>query len=371
MVTARFLPDLGGTETHINEVTRRMAKRTDLQLTVLTTDRSGARLTREEFEGFTVLRTRAYPRQRDWYFAPGIYTQIINGDYDVIHCQGTHTAVPIIAIIAAKRKRIPYIVSLHTGGHSSAFRRRLRSTQWRVLAPLLRGATVIVAASRFEQRTFQDTCSLDAASFKIVHNGGDLPASVNQVDVVPGRIISSGRLERYKGHHRLIAALPLVKKSVPGATLHILGSGPYEAKLRSLIRTLGLKDSVTIEYIAPADRTRMATSLRQAAVVATMSEYEAHPVAVMEALTVGIPAVGLNTAGIRDLIEDGLVRGVPTKALMMTIARILIEALRTFDRKSSPQLPTWDLAAENLARTYLETVETAQSRLYFGGGSRP
>lgn len=368
VVAARFLPDLGGTETHINEVTRRMAKRTDLKFTVLTTDRSGARLTREDFQGFTVLRTRSYPRKRDWYFAPGIYTQIVNHDYDIIHCQGIHTAVPIIAIIAAKRKRIPYVVSLHTGGHSSALRSRLRSTQWRALAPLLRGAAVIVAASRFERRMFQDACSLDAARFTIVHNGGELPATVTPINIVPGRILSSGRLERYKGHQRLIAALPVVKEYIPDATLHILGSGPYEAKLRSLVSELGLNDSVTIEYIAPADRTRMASSLRQAAVVAAMSEFEAHPVAVMEALALGIPAVGLCTAGIRDLVEDGLVRGVPKEASPTTIARTLIEAIGSSGRRNPPQLPTWDLAAKNLAHIYLNAVGTAPPRVHSSSG---
>ena len=45
--------------------------------------------------------------------------------------------------------------------------------------------------------------------------------------------------------------------------------------------------------------------------MAALSEYEAHPVAVMEALALGVPAVGLDTAGIGDLVQDGLVRGVP------------------------------------------------------------
>jgi glycosyltransferase involved in cell wall biosynthesis len=44
--------------------------------------------------------------------------------------------------------------------------------------------------------------------------------------------VSCGRLERYKGHHRVIEALPLVQQTVPDATLHILGSGPYEKELR-------------------------------------------------------------------------------------------------------------------------------------------
>ena len=104
VVAARFLPDLGGTETHIHEITRRMAMRGDLDLTVLTTDRSGTRPPREEFDGFTVLRCRSYPRHRDYYFAPGIYRHVISGNYDLVHCQGIHTAVPVLAMMAAKKE---------------------------------------------------------------------------------------------------------------------------------------------------------------------------------------------------------------------------------------------------------------------------
>ena len=356
VVAARFLPDLGGIETHIYEITRRMANHSDLDLTVLTTDRSGTRPIREEFEGFTVLRCRSYPRRRDYYFAPGIYRRILTGNYDIVHCQGIHTAVPVLAMMAARRRRIPYLVTLHTGGHSSQFRHRLRNTQWRALSPLLRGAAVIVAVSRFEQRMFQKACSLDASRFRIIQNGGDLPSSAMRTALIPGRIVSSGRLERYKGHQRVIEALPIVQRSIPDATLHILGSGPYEGQLRSLIHSLGLEKSVTIEYISPDNRERMASSLGRAAVVAALSEYEAHPVAVMEALTLGIPTVGLDTAGIGDLVEEGLVRGVPKDASPTTIAWTLVSALEG-QRVSGPaRLPTWDIAAADLAHVYLDAV---------------
>ena len=52
-----------------------------------------------------------------------------------------------------------------------------------------------------------------------------------------------------------------MRQSVPDATLQILGAGPYEGQLRSLISSLGLDACVTIESIAPDDRGRMARSL--------------------------------------------------------------------------------------------------------------
>jgi hypothetical protein len=100
----------------------------------------------------------------------------------------------------------------------------------------------------------------------------------------------------------------------------------------------------------------MAESLGEAAVVAALSDYEAHPVAVMEALTLGIPTVGLNAAGISDLVEDGLVEGVPGDASPTGIARTLVEVLERKRVSSSVRLPTWDMAASDLAHVYMDAV---------------
>jgi glycosyltransferase involved in cell wall biosynthesis len=133
--------------------------------------------------------------------------------------------------------------------------------------------------------------------------------------------------------------------------------------LRSLIGTLGLERSVAIEYIAPEDRERMAQSLRTAAVVAAMSEYEAHPVAVLEALTLGIPTVGLNATGIADLVEEGLVRGVPRDASPAAIAEALVAALKDERENVSTMLPTWDSAAVDLARIYIDVANAEPAPL--------
>src|SRR5260370_9794450 len=48
--------------------------------------------------------------------------------------------------------------------------------------------------------------------------------------------------------------------------------------------------------------------LSQASLVALLSGYEAHPVAVMEALALQRPVLVADTSGLRDLAEQGLVR---------------------------------------------------------------
>src|SRR5438067_583826 len=119
-VAARYFPYTGGIETHIYEVSRRL-QRAGVAVSVLTTDPTGQLPADEQLEGVPIRRVHAWPPNRDYYMAPGIYSEIMSGRWDIIHCQGYHTFVPPLAMLAALRAGIPYIVTFHSGGHSSRF----------------------------------------------------------------------------------------------------------------------------------------------------------------------------------------------------------------------------------------------------------
>lgn len=360
-VAARFLPDLGGIETHVAEVGRRLARRPDVDVTVLTTStRPGFAAESRTGDGLRVIRRRAWPRDRDWYAAPGIAAVIGSGEWDLVHVQGVHTLVPPVAMAAALRARVPYLVTFHTGGHSLAHRNAARGLQWKVLAPLLRRAEALVAVGAFEQQLFQASTGLPAERFAVIRNGGGLPLpedSRDDVKPVPGRILSIGRLERYKGHHRVVQALPHLVRRVPEAHLQILGAGPEEGPLRRLARELGVAGRVCVDFLPPGDRAGMARTLRQASAVAAFSDYEAHPVAVMEALALGLPVLGYDIAGVGDLVADGSVHGLSPGATPAqaadALARLLQPGAGTGGARRAPvELPTWDGAADALAQLY-------------------
>jgi glycosyltransferase involved in cell wall biosynthesis len=360
MVCPRYLPEVGGTERHVHEVTRRLSALGGFDITVLTTDRSRRLPRREVVEGIPVLRVPAWPRKRDYYFAPGIASVVGQRGWDLVHCQGIHTPVPLLAMMSARRAGIPYLITFHTGGHSSRLRNALRTIQWWLAGPLLRNAASLVAVSRFEAAALARQARLGDKRVIVIRNGGSLPPPRPGAAAVPGRIVSSGRLERYKGHHRVIAALPHVMREIPEAHLLILGSGQYERNLRELAGRLGVSDRVRIEHIAPADRQGMATALAEASVVAALSDYEAHPVAVMEALGAGRPVVGYDIAGIGELVAEGWVRGVPRGAPAAAVARHVVEAMSSPSPVAHGELPSWESCADRLAHVYLTSLGTGR-----------
>ena len=326
-VTARFLPYLGGIETHVWEVSHRLVA-SGANVTVLTTDRSGKLAPDELVDGIRIIRTPAYPARQDYYYAPEIYRAIRNGHWDIVHVQGSHTLVAPLAMLAARRSGAPYVVTFHTGGHTSRLRDATRGLQWRMLGPLFAHARCLIGVSQFEARLFQQLLHLPASRFVVIPNGGNLPQVDAQERAAPSPdatplIVSVGRLERYKGHHRLIAALPALRRRYPHARARIIGGGPYEAELRRLVARLGLDDCVEIGPIAPDDRSGMAHALAQADLVTLLSDYEAHPIAAMEAIALQRPLLVTATSGLQELADRGLATAIPLRSSPEMVANAI------------------------------------------------
>lgn len=351
MITPRYPPYSGGIETHVREVAPRVAG-LGARVTVLTTDRSDELPRIEDADGVRIERVPAWPRTRDWYVAPGIRRVIARRDWDLVHVQGIHTAVAPLAMASAIGIGVPFVVTFHSGGHSSAVRRAARPAQWMAMRPLLARARKLIGVSRFESDLFQRRLRLGRERFAVVRNGaGLLPdaGAATTDDRTDGRILSIGRLERYKGHHRIIAALP----HMPDETmLEILGEGPAEGWLREVARQHGVADRVTIRSIAPDAREEMARAIRSAPAVVLLSEYEAHPVAVMEALAQGRPVVVASTTGLTEIAEAGLARAVAIDADPAEVARAVLDQVNDPLPVDPSSLPTWDACAAQLFDVY-------------------
>ena len=362
LVTTFFLPHVGGVETHAYEVARRLVAE-GVDVTVLTTDTSGELPVDEEVEGIAIRRVRAWPRRRDWAFAPGVYREITHGSWDVVHCLGYRTFVAPLTMLAAWRAGIRFLITLHSGGHSSRLRTLMRRAQPTVLRPLLARAERIVAVSQFEAELFQKRLRIPSERFVVIPNGADLPEIGEPPPKRQGLIISLGRLERYKGHHRVIAALPYVLGRFPEARLQIIGNGPFESQLRQLATELGVADRVEITFIPAADRSGMAEALSRASLVTLLSEYESHGLAVAEALGVGCPVLVAATSALNEFAERGEATAVALDAPPAETAAAILDQLSRPTVPNRPVLPTWDECATRLLTLYREIVASSNGKI--------
>lgn len=365
MVTPRFFPMVGGVENHVYEVARRLAGK-NVEVTVLTTDPARHLPRYEEMEGFHVERVRAWPADADYYWAPGIYAVIRRGDWDLVHVQSYHTLVPPIAMLAAWRSKIPYVVTFHGGGHSSRFRNSVRNLQRILLRPLLGRAARLIAVARFEVEQYGRELNISRDRFAMIPNGCDLPvAPTNDVASTGTLIASVGRLERYKGHQRVIAAMPYILKERPDARLWIAGSGPYEPELRRLAQQLAVEEKVQIQAVPISDRQQMAAKLSKASLFVLLSDFETHPIAVLEAVSLGVPALVADNSGLSELGELGLASRIPLRKHGREISGLEVAQaiLAQLDHPLKPpavNLPTWEDCAEELFDLYLDIIGSSQ-----------
>ncbi|HEV2551855.1 MAG TPA: glycosyltransferase family 4 protein [Stellaceae bacterium] len=115
-----------------------------------------------------------------------------------------------------------------------------------------------------------------------------------------GRMDSS---ERYKGHDRVIAALPAVIAKGHDLVYVVVGDGDDQRRLRNLAREVGVAERV--RFLGRVGPERLADLYRATDLFVMPSTGEGFGIAFLEALASGTPALGLNVAGAADALGDG------------------------------------------------------------------
>lgn len=357
-VTPRYPPDVGGVERHVFEVARRLPSM-DIQVTVLCTDRTRRFIGVQNESQVEVRRVRAWPASRDYYLAPGIWRAMSENRWDVIHVQSYHTLVAPLAMLRAVRLGVPFLITFHGGGHSSRMRNMLRPLQRRILGPLLGRAARFVAVARFEIESYGRELGISRDRFALIPNGTAFVKPDAEMHLLTSGqpvIASIGRLERYKGHHRVVGALPHILRRHPHAMLWIVGTGPDREVLRRQAEKLGVGDRVEFRTIPADDPAAMSALLAQTAIVVNMSDFETHPLAALEAVAAGRPLVVSNSTGLSELVADGLARGLPPGSSAEAIAAAVVEELSQKRPPPEVQLSSWDDCARALAALYREVA---------------
>jgi glycosyltransferase involved in cell wall biosynthesis len=250
------------------------------------------------------------------------------------------------------------VLTFHSGGNSSRLRTAVRELQWQLQRPLLRRASALVAVCEYEVDQFARRLGVQPEVIRLIRNGaGPLIVDEDAVPEVSGAplICSVGRLERYKGHHRVIAAMPALLELAPDARLAIVGRGPYESQLRELVSRLGVDRAVTFTSFDETRRGALGALVRSSDVVVLMSEYEANPVAVMEALALGRKVVVADTSGLTELAANGYATAVPLVVRPAELAEVLVSVV-SGPEGSAPDLPTWDACVDTLLEVYAGVV---------------
>ena len=181
---------------------------------------------------------------------------------------------------------------------------------------MLKRANKIIAVSHFTKRELLEYYKIPEEKIRVIHNGVDVNKFKPEEDKHKVKeelgfnpndftILSVGRLYARKGLFTLIESMPLVVKRFKNAKFVISGKGQSD-EMRKLVahaEKLGVKDNIIFTGYYPDKKL---PKLYQAADVFAFSTfYEHHPIAVLEALSTGLPVVTTWVGGIPETIESG------------------------------------------------------------------
>lgn len=150
---------------------------------------------------------------------------------------------------------------------------------------------------------------VDPARVRVVRNGVDLAAiraaarAGGTLPEVPApTVVATGRLAAQKGIDLLLRAHARVVAAYPHHVL-LLNDGPEEEALRSLARTLGVES--TVHFVGPVPPLAV---VARADLFCLPSRHEGLPLALLEAVALGVPCVAADCSdGVRAALDGGRV----------------------------------------------------------------
>lgn len=294
----------------------------------------------------------------------------------------------IAGIIAKKALKLPFVFHFHSTEQGRTWNGSPTIKELEHLAA--QEANLIVTVS-YAMRNELVRLGYDERKIRVVYNGIDPekydPSRFSKEEVSMFRenlgikanelmILFVGRLNWVKGADSLLQAMPTILKEVPEAKLVILGSGEQEGMIKHMVASMGLQNSIVLEYKYVSEDERI---LHYAACDVSVfpSKYEPFGIVCTEAMCMSKPVVvgASGTSGLREqVIPSG--RDMcgyhinpydPGDIAKFTIPLLKNEVLRNElgvnARKRVLDNFTWDKIAR-------ETINVYEEAIRFGRGQK-
>ena len=169
----------------------------------------------------------------------------------------------------------------------------------------------------------------------------------------PPRLLNVSLFYEAKGVDLLLEAAALLHARGRRFQLDLVGDGEPRAAYEATVARLGLAGAVTFHGLRT--RAEIAEHMRDADLYVLPSRFDNNPVALVEALVSGLPAVGTRVGGVPELIEPALL-AAPEPAAIAAAIEAALDRLTTFDRSA--------IAAAAAARFGVAAVGQSLAAIY-------
>lgn len=249
---------------------------------------------------------------------------------DLIHAHGLKAGL----LASTTRMGKPLVATVHNlvldeaAGRVARVLRHLEST-------LPRRVDKVIAVSQQIAERFSDVRGVAkvvviAPVSRPPQVGRDRAAVREALGVAPDErlVVCAMRFHPQKDITSLVRAIDMIRERVPKLRAAIVGDGPEDAAIRSLVTELKLDDIV----VMPGFSANAADELAAADVVASPSLWEGNPIMVGEALKLGRAVVATDVGDVATLIEDDVTGRLVPKQSPAALAEALADLLSDPER---------------------------------------
>ncbi|WP_018923068.1 glycosyltransferase [Salsuginibacillus kocurii] len=284
---------------------------------------------------------------------------------DLLLFQSTYLPIHFKYANEAIKKNIPYVITPRGGMTEGAQKQKplkKKIGNFAFFNKMVKNASAIHCLNAAEAK---DVAKWTDCHF-VVGNGVNLPSQVliNNTEVARFNITFIGRLDlNHKGLDLLISSCAHAREYLKnrGAVINLYGPSINNSKsiLKNMVNDFGLKEIVNIH--GPVYKEEKEKVLRQTNVFLHTSRFEGHPMAVLEAMSYGVPCLVTPGTNISEEVQNTN-SGWSTSSSPNQIGEKLIEITKSSSkqiiekgfnaRRLIEEKYTWDIIGKELLKEY-------------------
>jgi glycosyltransferase involved in cell wall biosynthesis len=288
---------------------------------------------------------------------------------DIVH---THLFdASLIGLTVAKRQRLPTVMTRHHSDVIYRIQSRLKRNAYLLLEKfMMRKADRIIAPSQMVRdvmirqnipREKITVIPYSQAAERYAVNSNDVRQIKAELGMGNGTrsIVFPSRLDHLKGHRYLFDAMAALIAEGMKLKLYLVGAGPYERELRTMVAEKGLTQYV--EFLG--FRKDILNVIAASDLLVQPSLSEALSSVTIEAVMLGTPVVATDVGGVRDTLDNGkygkIVPPADNESLHRAIAETFndLESARAKTKEGRKYLLNY-MDSRRVASAYEEVYKT-------------